>query len=235
MSILNTPIHKVSYQESSSTESLSSKRSCSLCDRQCAKLPRSKLDLFVHQIKKIVSLCISPPLRESSESFMPLTLKDQGNKSSPSTTAEGRVSGIPLSSTGTEVGATWQRRGQRQSPKDVCLIFQHFSTVLLLVLWYNWSKARLARAWSQYQLVNPELVLVGKVMHYMCTTKTALVQTGLPCFLDIVWDSLWVFKVKEEEKEKETAEWRESLREHFREPMQCEVRERSLGARCGSI
>lgn len=42
-------------------------------------------------------------------------------------------------------------------------------------------------------------------------------------------------KVKEEEKEKETAEWRESLREHFREPMQCEVRERSLGARCGSI
>lgn len=78
-------------------------------------------------------------------------------------------------------------------------------------------------------------MLVGKVMHYMCTTKTALVQTGLPCFLDIVWDSLWVLKVKEEEKEKETAEWRESLREHFREPMQCEVRERSLGARCGSI
>jgi len=68
--------------------------------------------------------------------------QDQGNKSSPSTTAEGRVSGIPLSSTGTEVG------------------------------------------------------------------------------------------VKEEEKEKETAEWRESLREHFREPMQCEVRERTVKVNC---
>ena len=29
----------------------------------------------------------------------------------------------------------------------------------------------------------------------------------------------------------EAVEWRESLREHFREPMQCEVREKMLGAR----
>ena len=30
----------------------------------------------------------------------------------------------------------------------------------------------------------------------------------------------------------ENLEWRESLREHFREPMHCEVRERRLGRHC---